>query len=171
MGMNRICWRYCQGEKQGSAQRFPGPSQELGPASWPSGPEFVGSSEQWCKESGHQRGGFRVSFSRRMLVSRTGFQAQLRYRNGFWCIWKNSPLRFLMILFGWIVWRALVREERAGAFQQVILAMCVLQVREGILWPQSGLNVLRCLRSLLHLPYPKLNSQLIFLPGDRQLRL
>ena len=46
MGMNRICWRYCQGEKQGSAQRFPGPSQELGPASWPSGPEFVGSSEQ-----------------------------------------------------------------------------------------------------------------------------
>ena len=62
-------------------------------------------------------------------------------------------------------------EERAGAFQQVILARCVLQVREGILWPQSSLNVLRCLRSPLHLLYPKLNPQLIFLPGDRQLRL
>lgn len=28
MGMNRICWRYCQGEKQGSAQRLHGSSQE-----------------------------------------------------------------------------------------------------------------------------------------------
>lgn len=61
--------------------------------------------------------------------------------------------------------------EGAGAFQQVILARCVLWVREGILWAQSGLNVLRCLRSPLHLPYPKLNPQLLFLPGDRQLRL
>lgn len=30
MGTNRICWRYCQGEKQGSAQRLHGPSQDWG---------------------------------------------------------------------------------------------------------------------------------------------
>lgn len=28
MGTNRICWRYCQGEKRGSAQRLHGPPQE-----------------------------------------------------------------------------------------------------------------------------------------------
>lgn len=28
MGTNRICWRYCQGEKWGSAQKLHGPSQK-----------------------------------------------------------------------------------------------------------------------------------------------